>query len=819
MSASESGKSLKLLATLSFGLTAIAYGLSLGVTFISEDWIHVLVAQHILSGDTALLVDSFTRPWLQTSRVGVFYRPLIDLTFLWDVFVRHLLQIVSGQPSAEFVPIFRLTNLILHGLTSFLVGLITFILTKRAGGLRANSAALTAAALTAANPLSVETLLWIICRCDGLSTCLSLASLALFLLSFEQLNKRKIYLCLSLGSFLMAMLAKETAFVLPLIVLLAWLFFYRQDKSGLRLCALYIALLAFFLPLRALAIGGLGGYQASMGELLDGGMLSHFFNLQDWLHLAYPYNQAYYSWANFQLPLIYSIMYVIFALGLIIGAGKETIDRRLLVFSALAFVFTLLPARQVFMLLPTLFGARTLYLPECFLAMALAYTLSQFRSQLFAKVWTGLFVSLLIVTSNLNIQVFRLYSGTMQGLIERINQYCRQNPSALISLANLPFNYKVGSIVGEVWQMRTACTGTMGDINSRRLVTGAVAYHPHPDLFNKARALSQCKNMGAALLSVLPGAQQNEFTYVSPDTIQSWQNPLQLTFNGRQFKAMPTRVLNLQFDNSVSAGSFQGADFAEILVRKKDAPVVTKEQAIKTVEALPRFYALPEDEDRLTFLWHTDYGDLIYPNTTLTAPLDKKSALVLYRFPLADKFSFKCATMLKDLAVIGVPDGYELATVCLRDGKSFIPELEPRSLQQEEDLIYGAVSTKGEAIEFFYDLTAIPDADSALVEFTRPDAAFIHTTGTLMEATPRTASILSWKQEGLRGTVKIDTSKMPTRGRYQVRVLALDASGKTKGYFSFPRDIVYNPEGFGPIDKPEIIDFQRLIFDTRPDKN
>jgi hypothetical protein len=452
--------------------------------------------------------------------------------------------------------------------------------------------------------------------------------------------------------------------------------------------------------------------------------------------------------------------------------------------------------------------------------MALAYTLSQFERQGFAKVWTVLFVSLMVVTSNFNIQVYRLYSGTMQRLIEQVNAYCRQNPSALISLANLPFNYKVGSIIGDVWQMRTACSGTMGDINSRRLVTGAVAYHPHPDLFNKARALSQVKSMGAALLSVLPGAQdKNELAYVSPSTIDTWQKPLELNFNGRQFRPTPTRVLNLHFKDKVCTGSFQGADFAEILVRKTDAHAANNEEEIKIVEALPRFYPLPAGEDRLTFLWHTDYGDLIYPNTTLTAPLDRKSAVVLYRFPLADKFSYKCATILKDLAVIGLPDGYELLGVRLRDGKGLIPELEPRSLQQEEDLIYGAVSTKGEAIEFFYDLTAIPDADCALVEFTRPDAAFIHTTGTLMEAGPRTASIVSWKQEGLRGTVKIDTSKMPARGRYQVRVLALDATGKAIGYSSFPRDIVYNPEGFGPIDKPQVIDFRRMIFDTRPDKN
>lgn len=815
---------LSTLALLSFVLTALAYGLSLSVTFISEDWIHVLVAQHILSGDHALLLDSFTRPWLQTSRVGLFYRPLVDMTFLWDVLVRQLLQVVTNQYTVEFAPVFRLTNLFLHGMTSCLVGLITYLLTKKVAGIEPRLAAVIGCALTAANPLSIETLLWIICRCDGLATCLCLGSIFFYLLTFSQPNKKTLYQAISLAAFFLALLAKETAFILPLIIFLVWAFFYRQQKHSSRSAFFYLAILAIFLPLRALAIGGMGGYQTSMGELLEGSMLSHFLNNENWLRIAFPYNQSFYDSSKFNfLPLLYAGLYLTLG-GALIWRHNKNHDLRILFFTASSFFIALLPAKQVFMILPTLFGARTLYLPECFLFIWLGYALAQMGRPLFAKVWTLSLVSLMILTSNMNVAVFNDYSKIVQKLTAEIKDFHLKKPMALLSLANLPFNYKVGAIIGEVWQMRTACAGTRGELNDMRMVTSTVAYHPHPDLFNSQRALRQIQDANSELLCILPGrSSKAALHYISVEVRNNWAAMSPCSFAGDKFVAMPTRVLNLKFEeNSFSASNLQGTDFVEVLVRKsnKKETANRKNLEIKIVEAVPRFYPLPDPDKRITLLWHTEYSDMLYPNTSLAAPFDQDSPLVLYRFPVSDKFSFKCAPCLKDLTVIGLPDqGFVLESVTLTNGHSLIPLLLPRSLQGEEDLIYGAISTRGEPIEFNYDCTGIEGADKALIEITSPDAAFIHTTGTLMEWQPRKSSVLSWQQEGVRGTVKIDSSKMPVIGRYQVRVMAIDTEGKTKGYFSFPQDIVYNPEGFGAIDKPQEIDFRRMIFDSRPNKN
>ena len=115
-------------------------------------------------------------------------------------------------------------------------------------------------------------------------------------------------------------------------------------------------------------------------------------------------------------------------------------------------------------------------------------------------------------------------------------------------------------------------------------------------------------------------------------------------------------------------------------------------------------------------------------------------------------------------------------------------------------------------------ISTISDASSALVELTEPDGAFIHTTGTLLESAPRNSGVVAWIQEGLRGEVTIEKSRLPKRGRYQIRVMAIDKDGKGLGYFSYPRDIVYNPQGFGAAEKPSIVDFNRLKFDTRPDR-
>ncbi len=811
---------LILLAILSFSLTALAYGLSLGVTFIAEDWIHVVVAQHILFGDTSLLVDSFTQPWLQTSRVGVFYRPVVDLTFLFDTYLRQLFLTIfgplPGPGGGEVVPVYRLTNLFLHALTSFFVGLNTYILTKRINGKNANLASIVATALSAANPLSLETLLWIVCRGDGLSACLSMATLAFYLLSLTVMQKRRQFALASYATFILALISKENAIILPLTIFLIWALFYKEDRKGLQNALLYLTILAIFLPLRALAIGGLGGYQGSMGEIIDKGMLSRFLSSQVWLRVAYPYNQKEYSAALYNiLQFLYSCFYLALGASLIFSlVRKYFFDTRMFLFAGVSFLLTLLPAMQAFLVMPDLSGARTLYLPECFLSIFLGYFITQTTKPLFATVWTGLFVCLLISTSNLNIVVFLNYSATMQKVTEKINEFASHNPANLISLANLPFNYNVGSFVGEIWQVRVACAGTRGDISSKRLVTSAVAYHSYQDLFNTSRALSQAKTMGAALLCVLPGAKE-ELRFVSPEIIKLWQAPLELTFKGIRFAPMPTRILSLRLNEPSETTGFQSADFAEVLVKRKG--LGNEKLDAKLVESIPKFYPIDRPDGIVTLHWHTDYAEFVYPNNSMAAPFVKND-LVLYRFPLSDKFSYKCATMLHALTFIGLPPDYEIVSLTLRDGKNLMPTLEPRSLQKEDDLIYGAISTRGEPIEFTYDLSAIKDADRVFIELTKPDAPFIHTVGTLMESAPRKTSVLGWQQDGIRGTVRIDISKIPAKGRYQVRVMSIDVEGKTKGYFSFPQDIVYNPEGFGAIDQPQATDFQRMLFDSRPSK-
>ncbi|MBX9941171.1 MAG: hypothetical protein K2Y32_18050 [Candidatus Obscuribacterales bacterium] len=246
------------LFTLAIIGSVFAYGQSLFLGLISEDWIHVFFAKLSADGDLDFLVQNFTGPWLQTSRIGYFYRPAIEVSFLIEAMIsRHLFSLTDSTQSQVHSWLFHLSNCLIHALTSYMVGILAFQLAGWAKATKPAVAAMIATILFAVNPLAQETVVWITCRCDGLMSLFSLLSISTYL-NYLKTSRGKY---LSLTYFMLALLSKETALILPMVMLFLYVVAPKSQKLHFKQSFLVQFLLADLIF--ALIRGYLLGYRSS----------------------------------------------------------------------------------------------------------------------------------------------------------------------------------------------------------------------------------------------------------------------------------------------------------------------------------------------------------------------------------------------------------------------------------------------------------------------------------------------------------------------------------------------------------------------------
>ncbi len=137
------------------------------------------------------------------------YRPIVTLSYFADYAVWQL------NPFG-----YHLTNVILHAIN----GILLYVLLARL--VRMRSIALLSAALFAIHPCVTEAVNAISYRED------ILAALFIFLSClFLTMPARRIYYALSLLSYFLSLFSKETAIVMPLFILLYWVFYLRKTRT------------------------------------------------------------------------------------------------------------------------------------------------------------------------------------------------------------------------------------------------------------------------------------------------------------------------------------------------------------------------------------------------------------------------------------------------------------------------------------------------------------------------------------------------------------------------------------------------------------
>ncbi len=236
----------RLLATAGLlGLAALPFAPALFAPFFADDYLHVEAASHLpesLLRGWVLPIDSAGAWWTPPGLSVEYFRPLIVLSFAIDRFLYGL------HPGG-----YHFTNLMMHAASTLLVWAIARIV------LGAGVRAWASAALFAVHPCHVQSVAWISGRTDVLASTLYAGAFLLYLQSRSPRRGSGGRLSLSMLLFALALLAKEMAITLPVVILADTLL--RPDgKGGVRRfvpSALAAGLAAVYLGLRFAVLGAL----------------------------------------------------------------------------------------------------------------------------------------------------------------------------------------------------------------------------------------------------------------------------------------------------------------------------------------------------------------------------------------------------------------------------------------------------------------------------------------------------------------------------------------------------------------------------------
>ncbi len=351
---------MKRLLPLSILLLAVGlvFAPSLKGRFLLDDFLFIqnnLVVQEL---------ENLPRILTSTDAVGLtfdnrYYRPLTTLTFALDW------AVWGDRPFG-----FRLTNLLLHAATVLLL----LLLFRRllGGGRPAERAALAGALLFAVHPAHAEPVAYTSARADLLCGMLLCASFLLFLRGEE--GKGRAPLLLSQLAFLLALLSKIVALILPPLILIHLLLAGKR-KGVARQVAPFALTAGAFLVVRALVVE----MPLGDGSPLPFRIATAGVNLATYiLHALFPFNLQVHYFPPVRTTLADPVVFLSWcAVGLALWGGWWAARRLPLAgVGAAWFLGGLLPVSGIFFLmLPTLIADRYLYIPLMGAALAAAAVL------------------------------------------------------------------------------------------------------------------------------------------------------------------------------------------------------------------------------------------------------------------------------------------------------------------------------------------------------------------------------------------------------------------------------------------------------------
>jgi hypothetical protein len=288
------------------------FGRTLSSYFLADDFGEVHYVSQIFNGRLDLLWSNFTGNFMQIPSMSV-YRPWLLISLVIDYFF--------WQANATG---YYLTNLVHFGGVVSLFYLVTRFLTREWSKTSSSLCAFSTALIFAASPLHCESISWVVGRVDIISCFYYL--LSFYLLMQAQVSKNKLPLTIiGIASFWLGLCTKEMAIGLPVLATAAGFLWPkeltaskletssnrseassspRQESSSMantpRLseriaCAVSMSLplwlsTVIYFVIRYFALGTLGGgYTGGLGAGQISGILSRWTDIDTLKRLAFPF--------------------------------------------------------------------------------------------------------------------------------------------------------------------------------------------------------------------------------------------------------------------------------------------------------------------------------------------------------------------------------------------------------------------------------------------------------------------------------------------------------------------------------------------------
>lgn len=453
---------------ISLFVVLIAWAPSLQCGFLLDDFLHLNYVSRAFHGDWGDFLSNFYSNWAGSDIMKSF-RPLVSLSIFIDF--------MFWQGNAWG---YHLTNLLLLATCSFLTGLITLELTGIMGNRLRAVASVWAALLFAIYPLQAESTSWIIGRVDLLCTMFYLASVFCYL-RFRLIREKK-YFVFSLASFVAAILSKEMAYTLPVVITAAAVILKEHSivpapeeyKKKMRIQAQTavlsywtiagIGLMSRFVLLGTI-VGGYGDGGAGGSSGISGfiGSLRNFLNAETIKQILFPINldliarAPAYELAN-TLTRILTIAYTgILSLG-VVRLLMNCMSKRVLAFLAIWTAISILPTFQIWHISPNMVGSRLFFLgsaPAIMILVLLALPAIDAMRPAFAKVFSvigGLLLMVVLTVWTFCLQLNQVSwleaSHQVQTFIDSVAKSIAATPAdKKVLILNLPTDYSGAGMI------------------------------------------------------------------------------------------------------------------------------------------------------------------------------------------------------------------------------------------------------------------------------------------------------------------------------------------------------------------------------------
>jgi hypothetical protein len=381
---------LRFVAALAIAIT-VAYVPTLMVNMSHHDWTHRHISANLNSWHAVWRLFVAPQP-------DGMYRPLTFFSFWLDYKVFGTTLWAYHLQSLGF----HLFNALLVALIALRLGFGPWI-------------SQTSAVLFGVSASHFEAVLWPAARFDLLAVTFSEVSLLLFLAYATSRGMRShSYAVLSLISFVVAVLNKETAYSLVLLIpaLIAthssWNLPAVSRRRSIYFVLALVSCAVLLIAVRFKVFGGIGGYGYATAKPATLSLKSIYSLVVNSLSLPiFAINSTVQSFASALIVAVYSFIVLLFPLW---NRGANIVEKRLLI------SFTLFSAAPVISVIgwiqPSLQHGRHLYWPSVWMSLFLALVIHRMVHR---TIILCSFVALQIAGLNYNIWVYR-------DMLERINR-------------------------------------------------------------------------------------------------------------------------------------------------------------------------------------------------------------------------------------------------------------------------------------------------------------------------------------------------------------------------------------------------------------